>query len=83
MIIREGIEVTKITLDGYELPIPEGFSEFLLRAGYWRVGEEIESSVDEEFLAQYERKTVLEDGVLSTTFTYKGDQKKRCKKSSK
>ncbi|MHC2833037.1 hypothetical protein ACUXEY_001523 [Bacillus sp. F9_6S_D1_P_5] len=35
MIIREGIEVTKITLDGYELPIPEGYSEFLLRAGCW------------------------------------------------
>lgn len=33
MIIREGIEVTKITLDGYELPIPEGYSEFLLRVG--------------------------------------------------
>ncbi len=35
MIIREGIEVTRITLDGYEFTIPEGFSEFLLRAGYW------------------------------------------------
>ncbi|MRD37149.1 hypothetical protein GH882_14460 [Bacillus thuringiensis] len=81
MIIREGIEVTKITLDGYELPIPEGFSEFLLRAGYWRYGEKIESSVDEEFLAQYERKTVLEDGKLCTIFTYKGNKKKRGKKS--
>ncbi|WP_242318874.1 hypothetical protein [Bacillus cereus group sp. BfR-BA-01349] len=81
MIIREGIEVTKITLDGYELPIPEGFSEFLLRAGYWRYGEKIETSVDEEFLAQYERKTVLEDGKLCTIFTYKGNKKKRGKKS--
>lgn len=34
MIIREGIEVTKITLDGYELPIPQGYSELLLLAGY-------------------------------------------------
>ncbi len=43
MIIREGIEVTGITLDGYELPISEGFSDFLLREGYWRIGEEVET----------------------------------------
>ncbi|WP_439647034.1 hypothetical protein [Bacillus cereus] len=36
MIIREGIEVTSIILDGCEFQIPEGFSELLLRAGYWR-----------------------------------------------
>ncbi|EJR67959.1 hypothetical protein IIO_00278 [Bacillus cereus VD115] len=76
MIIREGIEVTKITLDGYELPIPEGFSELLLRAGYWRVGEEIETSIDEEFLVQYETKTVLENGKLYTKFIYKGKKKR-------
>ncbi|MBJ7962182.1 hypothetical protein [Bacillus cereus] len=81
MIIREGIEVTRVSIDGYDLPIPEGFSELLLRAGYWRYGEKIESSVDEEFLAQYERKTVLEDGKLCTIFTYKGNKKKRGKKS--
>lgn len=81
MIIREGIEVTRVSIDGYDLPIPEGFSEFLLRAGYWRYGEKIESSIDEEFLAQYERKTVLEDGKLCTIFTYKGNKKKRGKKS--
>ncbi|WP_324656689.1 hypothetical protein [Bacillus cereus] len=75
MIIREGIEVTRITLDGYELPIPEGFSDFLLRAGYWRYDEEVESSVDEKFLSNYESKVVLKDGVLSTQFIYKeGDQ---------
>ncbi|MFP3378170.1 hypothetical protein SB767_17375 [Bacillus sp. SIMBA_069] len=39
MIIREGIEVTTVSIDGYDLPIPEGLSEFLLRAGYWRYGE--------------------------------------------
>jgi hypothetical protein len=81
MIIREGIEVTKITLDGYELPIPEGFSEFLLRAGYWSYGEEEESSVDVEILANYDIKTVLKDGQLRTIFTYKGNKKKRGKKS--
>ncbi|PEA05441.1 hypothetical protein [Bacillus cereus] len=72
MIIREGIEVTRITLDGYELTIPEGFSDFLLRAGYWRYDEEVESSVDEKFLSNYESKVVLKDGVLSTQFIYKG-----------
>ncbi|EJP97701.1 hypothetical protein IC3_00906 [Bacillus cereus VD142] len=35
MIIREGIEVTKITLGGYELSIPKSFLEFLLRVGDW------------------------------------------------
>ncbi|UFH97144.1 hypothetical protein [Bacillus toyonensis] len=74
MIIREGIEVTKVSIDGYDLPIPEGYSEFLLRVGYWRYGEgEEESSNDVEILVNYVRKTVLKDGVLSTTFTYKGD----------
>ncbi|MEI4799925.1 hypothetical protein WAZ07_01060 [Bacillus sp. FJAT-51639] len=81
MIIREGIEVTKITLDGYELPIPEGFSDFLLRAGYWVYGEEVESSIDEEFLSNYESKTFMKDGQLCTTLTYKGNKKKRGKKS--
>lgn len=82
MIIREGIEVTRVSIDGYDLPIPEGLSEFLLRAGYWRYGEgEEESSNDVEILANYDRKTVLKDGVLSTQFTYKGNKKKRGKKS--
>ncbi|MFK4315998.1 MULTISPECIES: hypothetical protein [unclassified Bacillus (in: firmicutes)] len=81
MIIREGIEVTKITLDGYELPIPEGYSEFLLRAGYWRVGEKVERINREEILADYDRKVVLKDGKLCTILTYKGNKKKRGKKS--
>ncbi|MEC5241327.1 MULTISPECIES: hypothetical protein [Bacillus cereus group] len=81
MIIREGIEVTRITLDGYELSIPEGYSEFLLRAGYWRYGEEIEKINREEILADYDRKVVLEDGKLCTILTYKGDKEKRGKKS--
>ncbi|MED1626517.1 hypothetical protein [Bacillus mycoides] len=81
MIIRESIEVNKITLDGYELPIPEGYSEFLLRARYWRVGEKVEKINREEILADYNRKVVLKDGKLRTILTYKGDKKKRGKKS--
>ncbi|MED3355343.1 hypothetical protein P4414_09225 [Bacillus thuringiensis] len=81
MIIREGIEVTRITLDGYELPIPEGYSEFLLRAGYWRVGETVEKINREEILADYDRKVVLKDGKLRTILTYKGNKKKKGKKS--
>ncbi|MCC2439724.1 hypothetical protein [Bacillus paranthracis] len=83
MIIREGIEVTSITLDGHEFQIPEGFSEFLLRAGYWRVGEEVERINREEVLSKYDREVFVENGRLHTRLTYKGDQKKRCKKSSK
>ncbi|MGA5662765.1 hypothetical protein ACPCZR_25195 [Bacillus bombysepticus] len=83
MIIREGIEVTRVSIDGYDLPIPEGLSKFLLRAGYWRYSEKEESSNDVEILANYDRKTTLKDGVLSTTLTYKGDQKRRGKKSSR
>ncbi|HFK1450961.1 MULTISPECIES: hypothetical protein [Bacillus cereus group] len=81
MIIREGIEVTKITLDGYELPIPEGYFEFLLCTGYWRYGEEIEKIKRDEILAYYDRKVVLEDGKLCTILIYKANKKKRDKKS--
>ncbi|HDR4573321.1 hypothetical protein JC777_00175 (plasmid) [Bacillus cytotoxicus] len=75
MIIREGIEVTQVTLEGYELPIPEGLSEFLLQAGFWRVDEEVESSVDEKLLSNYEKKVVLKKGVLTTRYIYKGNKK--------
>ncbi|OUB28378.1 hypothetical protein BK708_13205 [Bacillus thuringiensis serovar yunnanensis] len=74
MIIREGIEVTKIILDGYELPIPQGCSEFLLLAGYWGVDEKVERINREEILADYDRKVVVEDGKLCTILTYKGDK---------
>lgn len=75
MIVREGIEVTRITLDGHELPIPEGYSEFLLRAGYWRYDEKIEKFNYEKILADYDRKVVLENGKLCTILTYKGKRK--------
>ncbi|MEM5663803.1 hypothetical protein AAHB94_08280 [Bacillus toyonensis] len=75
MIIREGIEVTRITLDGYELPIPEGYSEFLLRAGYWGYGEEVEKINREEILSNYDREVVMKDGKLRTILTYKGKRK--------
>ncbi|MFK4412906.1 hypothetical protein ABH961_001443 [Bacillus sp. RC251] len=81
MIIREGIEVTRITLDGYEIPIPEWYSEFLLRAGYWRVSEKVEKINREEILADYDRKVVLKDGKLRTILTYIGNKKKKGKKS--
>ncbi|EOO32925.1 hypothetical protein IIU_03450 [Bacillus cereus VD133] len=77
MIVREGIEVTKVTLEGYELPIPEGFSEFLLRAGFWRYGEEAEESNAAEILSNYDKKVVLKDGKLRTILTYKGNKKKK------
>ncbi|EJQ46813.1 Uncharacterized protein BWINRASL_04482 [Bacillus mycoides] len=77
MIIREGIEVIKITLDGYELPIPEGFSEFLLRAGYWRVGEEVETINREETLSKYDREVFVENGRLHTRIICKGNKKKK------
>ncbi|MGH1327116.1 hypothetical protein [Bacillus pretiosus] len=79
MIIREGIEVTSITLDGYELPIPEGFSEFLLRAGYWRVGEEVEMIDREEILSKYDREVFVENGRLHTRMTCKRNKKKKVK----
>lgn len=75
MIIREGIEVTSITLDGYEFPIPEGFSEFLLRAGYWWVGEEVETINREEILLKYDREVFVENGRLHMRITYKGNKK--------
>ncbi|MBG9838390.1 MULTISPECIES: hypothetical protein [Bacillus cereus group] len=75
MIIREGIEVTSVTLDGYELPIPEGFSEFLLRSGYWVSGE-VETINREEILSKYEREVFVENGKLHTRMTLKKQSKK-------
>ncbi|EEM02015.1 hypothetical protein bmyco0002_56340 [Bacillus pseudomycoides] len=81
MKVREGITVTGVSLEGYELPIPEGFSEFLLRAGYWVYGGEVESSNDVEILSNYDREVVMKDGKLRTILTYKGNKKKRGDKS--
>lgn len=75
LIIREGIEVTSVTLDGYELPIPEGFSEFLLRSGYWVSGE-VETINYDEVLSNYDSNVVFENGKLFTKFIYKGSSKK-------
>ncbi|MED2184069.1 hypothetical protein [Bacillus wiedmannii] len=75
MIIREGIEVTSITLDGYEFQIPEGFSEFLLRAGYWRVGEEVEGINREEILSKYDREVFVENGRLHTRMILKNKKR--------
>lgn len=75
MIIREGIEVTSVTLDGYELPIPEGFSQFLLRSGYWVSGE-VETINYDDVLSNYDSSVVLENGKLFTNFIYKGPSKK-------
>ncbi|MEH7219657.1 hypothetical protein [Bacillus toyonensis] len=75
MIIREGIEVTSVTLDGYELPIPEGFSQFLLRSGYWVSGE-VETINYDDVLSNYDSSVVLENGKLFTKFIYKGPSKK-------
>ncbi|TKH16587.1 hypothetical protein FC694_12190 [Bacillus wiedmannii] len=79
MIIREGIEVTSVSLDGYELEVPEGFSEFLLRAGYWRIDEGVEVINREEILSKYDREVFVENGRLHTRMTYKGNKKKRDK----
>ncbi|MGH1142110.1 hypothetical protein [Bacillus pseudomycoides] len=81
MKVREGITVTGVSLEGYELPIPEGFSEFLLRAGYWVYGGEVESSNDVEILSNYDREVVMKNGKLRTILTYKGNKKKRGDKS--
>ncbi|MBJ8113069.1 hypothetical protein JDS99_26180 [Bacillus cereus group sp. N6] len=75
MKIREGISVTRISLDGHDLPIPEGFSEFLLRSGYWVSGQ-VETFNNEEILSNYEREVVEENGKLCTTLTYKGASKR-------
>ncbi|AAU15870.1 hypothetical protein I6G76_28950 [Bacillus cereus] len=71
MIIREGVEVTSITLDGYEFQIPEGFSEFLLREGDWQVGEEVEVIDREEILSKYDREVFVENGKLHTRMILK------------
>lgn len=72
--VREGIVVTSISLDGYNFPIPNGFSEFLLRAGYWEYGEKTSESND--VLSNYDREVFIEDGQLCTKLTFKSVSKK-------
>lgn len=55
----------------------KGFPEFSIRAGYWRVGEEVAKINRDEILVDFDRKVVLEDRKPCTILTYKGNKKKR------
>jgi len=75
MKVNIDIEITRMELDGFEIPIPPGLSELMNRAGAWAyvTTEEEEKSQrqSEEILKDYDRKTVLEDGKLRTYLTLK------------
>lgn len=70
MKIKEELIITGMTLDGYEVPIPEGFSELMNRSGAWEYIEPDESS-DSGYLKNYDRRVAREDGRLRTYLTYK------------
>lgn len=70
-------EITKITYEGYELPIPPGFSEFMNRAGAWKYVKPNEiPKPDDKLYKDYTRKVVLENGKLRTYLTYIGQKNK-------
>ncbi|MFS0766168.1 hypothetical protein [Peribacillus phoenicis] len=71
MKIKQELIVTGISLDGFEIPVPEGLSEILNNAGAWVYKEKVEEDGDNP-LKDYDRKVVLEDGKLRTYLTYKG-----------
>lgn len=70
--LDNNIVITKLTLDGHELPNSPGLSELLNRAEAW---EYIHGSADKNRTPSgYQRKVVLEDGKLRTyLFISKGD----------
>ncbi|MGE8080482.1 hypothetical protein [Peribacillus loiseleuriae] len=73
MKIEQFLIVTSISLDGHNIPVPEGLSEILNRSGGW---ETVKSgSNDNDPLKDYEKKVVLENGRLFTRLTYKKKQK--------
>lgn len=68
--MKESFEIKSMCLDGYEIPIPEGFSDLMNRSGAWRL---IESDKKENPLVEeYDRKVVKEGGRLRSYLTYKG-----------
>lgn len=78
--IKEGLVVTNVRLDEYELPIPEGFSDFLLKTGFWSY--EGSAPVKKE-MSNYNRKVVLEDGTLCTYLTFKRETSQKLKSGKK
>lgn len=64
------IFIIGMTLDGFDVEVPEGLSELLNRVGAWKCYESDSTSTEQ--LEGYDRKVVNEDGRLKTYFTYKG-----------
>lgn len=56
-----GIVITRLEVDGYEIPVPHGLSELLDRCGAW--------STEKPKLEGYECETFIEDGKLITRVT--------------
>ena len=63
------VVIAGMSIDGYELTVPEGLSELLNRAGAWK---DVRQAVEEDNpLEDYNIKTVLEGGSLRTYFIHK------------
>ncbi|MGG3798947.1 hypothetical protein [Metabacillus fastidiosus] len=76
MRIEERLNVTSISLDGFQLPVPEGLSELLNISGAW-VYQKEDKAEEKNHLNKYDRKVVMESGRLRTYLTYRTTSTKK------
>lgn len=65
------IEITKMKLGDYEVPVPQGLSDLLNTAGAWGIKRQ-----DPPCVKQYDRRVEKRDGRLFTVLTLKGGEGK-------
>jgi hypothetical protein len=71
MEIKDELIITRMSLDGHNISIPEGLSDLLNRAGAWKCIEPDSYRYQVNPLDNYDRKVVKENGKLRTYLTYK------------
>lgn len=77
MKVKEELVVTSMSLDGYKLCIPEGFSDLMNRSGAWEYITPDGKTKNEDPSENYTREVVKEAGRLRTYLRYKNSSSKR------
>ncbi|MCM3598972.1 hypothetical protein M4D55_24865 [Metabacillus idriensis] len=72
MRIKQNLVITSMSLDGHDIPVPDGLSDLLNRSGAWNYVNPSETKENSDNpLKNYERKVVKQKGKLFTYLTYK------------
>ncbi len=71
MKVTEELIITELSLDGFKLKVPKGLSELLNSSGAWEYIEPGASNEDDDYLENYDRKVVMEEGRVRIYLTYK------------